>query len=134
MVNAETPFQVLYVSQLAPGSDFGVVKEIVTVSRLRNPARGISGVLLFDGERFGQLIEGAEADVQALLRSIEGDPRHTGVRVLFAGPSDTGRVMQRWASGYCDVSELEPFHAAVGLRDRAALDAFVTVLKGADIE
>jgi len=63
---APSKFQLLYVSQLAAGCDFGVVRSIVTVSRQRNRERNITGTLLFDGERFGQLIESAESDVLEL--------------------------------------------------------------------
>ena len=134
MPDAENPFQVLYVSQLAPGCDFGVVKEIVAVSRQRNPERRLTGALLFDGERFCQLIEGAQAEVQQLMRRIARDPRHADVRMLFVGRSGRPRSLQRWASGYCDSAELEAFDAADGLRERPALEAFISVLRGADVE
>lgn len=133
MVHVETPFQLLYVSQLAPGCDFGVVKEIVSVSRQRNPERGITGALLFDGERFCQLIEGAEADVQALMGHIARDPRHTEVSVLFAGQCLAGRAMRRWTSGYCDASELDALAGDAALHDRSALNEFFSVLRRADV-
>lgn len=132
-VPLETLFQILFVSQVAPDSDFGVVKQIVVRARQRNPRRGISGALLFDGERFCELIEGAEADARALLHSITQDPRHIDVTVLFAGPALAGRVVPCWVSGYCDASEIDAFSGLSGLRDQAALDAFISVLKGADV-
>lgn len=98
MVHAEPVFQLLYVSRLAPGCDFGVVKDIVAVARRYNAEHGITGALLFDGERFGQLLEGAEVDVRALMSRIARDPRHTDVQVLYAGQCLTARAMQRWAS------------------------------------
>ena len=134
MVRAETSFQLLYVSRLAPGCTWEIVKEIVAASRKHNPAHGIGGALLFDGERFCQLIEGAEANVQALLRNIVRDPRHTDVKVLFEGESLGARAMPRWASGYCDSHELEALDGESGLRDRPALHGFVLVLKAADLE
>jgi Sensors of blue-light using FAD len=135
MAPAETSFQLLYVSHLAPGADFAVVKGIVDVARLRNPAHGITGALLFDGERFCQLIEGAEHEVGALMQSIGRDPRHTNVRVLFSGPSPGGgHALRRWVSGYCDAIELEAFDGETGVRDADAVQAFLSVLQGADVE
>jgi Sensors of blue-light using FAD len=135
MVSGEPLFQLLYVSHLAPGADFAVVKQIVDVARLRNPAHGITGALLFDGERFCQLIEGAESEVGALMQSIGRDPRHTDVRVLFAGPSPRdGHALRRWVSGYCDPIELEAFDGEAGMRDADAVQAFLSVLQGADVE
>ena len=133
MSPGEPTFQALYVSQMAQGTDFGIVREIAAVSRRRNPARGITGALLFDGERFGQLLEGTEPVVRALMNRIARDPRHTHVNLLFMGPCPDARAMEGWASGYCDASLLEAFDGATGLRDRAALDAFISVLKGADL-
>lgn len=134
MIHDEPVFQILYISRLAPECDFVVVKAVVTVSRVYNVEHGITGALLFDGERFGALLEGAEAEVQALMSRIASDPRHTDVRVLCAGQSVNGRAMKRWASGYCDACAFESFACETGLHDHPALDAFFSVLGGADLD
>lgn len=134
MVHDEPSFQLLYVSELAADCDVGVVKDIVAVSRHRNPARSLTGALLFDGEHFCQLIEGSEADVLALMHSIERDPRHTAVQRLYMGSATKGRLLQRWSSGYCDEHELEALLGADALHGRLALDSFLSVLEGADME
>ncbi len=134
MVRVENSFQLLYVSRLAPGCNWEVVKEIVAAARRQNPVHGITGALLFDGERFCQLIEGEEAPVRALLQNISVDARHTDVRVLFADQSPRGRTTQRWVSGYCDSHELEVFDSAPGPGEGVALDWFLSVLHGADME
>jgi hypothetical protein len=134
MVPAEPVFQLLYVSRLAAEFDFGVVKDIVAVARRHNAERAITGALLFDGERFCQLLEGSQADVQALMQTIERDPRHTHLAVLLAGRPLAARSMPRWASGYCDAGALEPFDTGSGLHDQTALDAFQSILRGADLD
>jgi hypothetical protein len=133
MAHPDRPFQILFVSRIAVGCDFGIIRNIVLAARERNPAFGITGALLFDGERFCELIEGAEADVRLLMERITRDSRHTDVTVLFAGPAPAGRVAQGWVSGYCDASALDAFGAEGELRDRTALDAFTSVLAGADV-
>ena len=90
--------------------------------------------MLFDGERFCQLLEGPEAEVVALMRSISSDPRHAAVRVIFQGQTQAGRTSRHWLSGYCDAAELEAFDSIVGVPHEAALAAFLLVLKGADVE
>ena len=134
MVRAENPFQLLYVSQLAPGCTWEVVKEIVAAARKHNAAHGITGALLFDGERFCQLIEGAESKVRALANNIWADPRHTALRLLFAGLSPIGQTTQRWVSGYCDAHELEGLDVEADTSDPRTLDGFLAVLQGADVE
>jgi hypothetical protein len=134
MVRAETPFQLLYVSRLAPACTWEVVKEIVNAARRNNPAHGITGALLFDGERFCQLIEGDEPAVRALMDNIARDTRHTDVKLLFAGRSPGGPTTQRWVSGYCDTHELQAFDSAPGLAQGVAFDRFASLLRGADVE
>jgi len=130
----EDLFQTLYVSQLVSVSDFGVVKDIVAVSRRANPARGITGALLFDGEYFGQLLEGSEAEVTGLMRRIESDPRHCALTTLFSGPAQTPRQMRVWRSGYCETHQLGALMADASARGSAALGAFLAILQGADVE
>ncbi|MEO8058027.1 MAG: BLUF domain-containing protein [Burkholderiales bacterium] len=134
MAHSENPFQLLYVSRLARDCTWEVVKEIVATARLHNTAHDITGALLFDGERFCQLIEGSEANVRALAHNIYKDVRHSSLRTLFTGPSAIGRTTQRWVSGYCEAHELETFDAESGPREVKALDAFLAVLQGADME
>lgn len=132
MAKAAASFQLLYISRLAPGCDFGVIKDIVDVARRSNPARGITGALLFDGERFCQLLEGLESEVRMLMSRIEADVRHTRVRVLHAGVSGAGPVMQRWASGYCDAHDLDGLDAAAAIMP-SPIDQFHAVLNRADL-
>ena len=129
----ERPFQILFFSRMARGCDVGIIRNIVLSARERNAARGVTGALLFDGERFCELIEGPEAVVRDLMQGISRDPRHGGLTVLLAGTAPAGRVVQRWVSGYCDASAMDVFGAEGGLRDGPALDAFTEVLAGADV-
>jgi len=127
-------YQILYVSRLAPGAAYGVVNDIVAVSRRANPARGITGVLLFDGEHFGQLIEGSEAEVTALMARIRADPRHTDIALLFSGVSGSPRHTRVWRSGYCEPQQLEALVRDAMLRGTVALATFMSLLVGADVE
>ena len=133
MADIEPPFQILFVSRVVRDADFGFVKEIVGRARHSNPARGISGALLFDGEHFCELIEGSEANVRDLLSSIARDPRHADVTLLHVGPAGPGRALPGWVSGYCEASDMEAFIGAAGLRGAAALEAFILVVKRADV-
>jgi hypothetical protein len=134
MVHTETVFQLLYVSQLAPGRKSSCVSDIVSVSRAANAARGITGALIFDGEYFCQLIEGDEVAVRALMQRIEHDPRHVNVVPLFSRQDRNMRLTRSWRSGYCETHQLGAFALAEAPRGEAALTAFLTVLDGADME
>ena len=134
MAPTEELFQILYVSQLTPETSFDAVNEIITVSRRTNPTRGVTGALLYDGEYFGQLLEGSEAIIVALMQRIEADPRHRTITPLVCQPAGTTRLMRVWRSGYCEAQQLEVFINDASLRGSAALAAFLSILQGADVE
>lgn len=73
--------QYLYIST-APTLPREEVDAILAASARNNPARGITGLLLFNGRNFLQLLEGEEGEVAALMDTITADPRHSGVSVL----------------------------------------------------
>jgi hypothetical protein len=73
--------QYLYIST-APTLPREEVEAILAASARNNPARGITGLLLFNGRNFLQLLEGEEGEVAGLMDTITADPRHAGVSVL----------------------------------------------------
>ncbi|MEO7177437.1 MAG: BLUF domain-containing protein [Allosphingosinicella sp.] len=50
-------------------------------ARHSNALDGISGLLLFDGSRFLQIIEGAEDAIDNLVERLRMDPRHSAFEV-----------------------------------------------------
>ena len=75
------------------------VLAILQVSRRRNLRIGVTGLLLYDAAHFFQLLEGEDAVVDALFRTILADPRHRDVRVLTEGPI-ARRAFSSWSLGY----------------------------------
>ncbi|MDQ2783245.1 MAG: BLUF domain-containing protein [Actinomycetota bacterium] len=65
-------------------------------ARSNNERRNITGALLLSGQWFVQVLEGEEADVRSLFATIQGDPRHDGVELLFEGLTDT-RTFAHWS-------------------------------------
>ncbi len=73
--------QLTYVSSIAPGA-FIDLATILAVSRRNNARDGLSGLLLFDGKRFLQTLEGEAVAVDQTFRRIGQDPRHRAVVIL----------------------------------------------------
>jgi hypothetical protein len=73
--------QYLYIST-APTLGREEVDAILDTSARNNPARGITGLLLFNGRNFLQLLEGEDSEIASLMDRINGDARHSGVSVL----------------------------------------------------
>ena len=55
--------------------------EIHDTARHLNALDGISGLLLFDGSRFLQIIEGAEEAIDNLVDRLRMDPRHSAFEI-----------------------------------------------------
>jgi hypothetical protein len=120
----------VYTSRLAPGEGATTVASILEVSRARNRERGLSGILVFDGERFAQWLEGPPDQVLALAARLEVDPRHVEMRVLHAGVrAATERLAKVWRAGYADPSDIDALEAAAD----APLDRFIALIPHFDL-
>ncbi|MBV7258571.1 BLUF domain-containing protein [Erythrobacter crassostreae] len=73
--------QYLYIST-APSLSRREVESILESSTRNNPANGITGLLLYNGRNFLQLLEGEEVELTPLMVRITHDPRHTGISML----------------------------------------------------
>jgi len=68
-------------------------------SRASNDTRDITGMLLYRGGEFIQILEGDKYDVDGLMSRIAQDPRHRDVRVLLEEPLRERRFSE-WTMGY----------------------------------
>lgn len=73
--------QLTYVST-AGAMPHGDMEQILMSATRNNAELGITGMLLFNGQNFLQLLEGEPAVVDALLDRVEADSRHSGVVVM----------------------------------------------------
>jgi hypothetical protein len=124
MPSALSHHQFLYVSRIAPGLGREAFESICRVSRCRNQALAMTGALLFDGRRFGQLLQGPARNVKALMTQIAVDPRHQNLVVLFDDPIDANAGERGWRFADCAGPPLEAMHAAEGARGEPAVMAF----------
>lgn len=82
------PLRIVYVSTLEPHVTEGDLTDLVEKAAAFNKAYGITGLLAFEDRRVCQILEGPDAEVEALFRSIRRDPRHTGVVEIVSTPVD----------------------------------------------
>jgi hypothetical protein len=57
------------------------LEDIHRTARDRNARDRITGLLVFNGMHFLQIIEGAESAIDELVERLRDDPRHTGFEV-----------------------------------------------------
>ena len=69
-------FRIIYASRASRHWEAADVAALSAVTMSRNAADGITGLLLFDGLRFLQAIEGERGTVEATMARIARDGRH----------------------------------------------------------
>ncbi len=103
---AGTTFQLMYRSHdcLSAEERQDELGDLFARARSNNEKRNITGALLLTGQWFVQVLEGKEADVRSLFVTIQGDPRHDGVEVLFEGRTGP-RTFAHWSMAKVTVPE-----------------------------
>ena len=96
-------FQLIYISSARPGTTAADCAEILAASRRNNGRVGVSGLLLFNGKRFLQALEGSEAEVRHIFDRVGADPRHRAVVTLSAKAIDE-REFGEWTMAYEDIA------------------------------
>ncbi len=96
---AEALRSVTYSSTATSEFDARELAELLASSRAANLARDLSGMLLFRGNRFLQVLEGPESLVRSLIDRIRRDPRHGDMRVLVDEEIEERRFAD-WTMGY----------------------------------
>ncbi|NJS14935.1 MAG: BLUF domain-containing protein [Sphingopyxis sp.] len=95
---------VLYVSVADPDLEPDAIDDLVSHAQARNRTAGITGVMLYNGLNFLQLIEGDGAEIDACYARIKVDPRHSGVTILRETPLSI-REFPEWAMRYSLVEQ-----------------------------
>lgn len=116
-------YEVLYVSTLAPEQPLSVVAEIAGRARQSNRELDITGLLIFDGQRFCQQLEGPKKDVLKLIERIRNDTRHINVEVLHHGLL-AGRRFQNFSLAFSTMEDVDALARLERLDGDAALAAF----------
>lgn len=94
-------FELIYMSAASSTMTSAKARNIAEQSQMNNALTDISGVLVFDGTNFAQILEGDEASVRRLLDIISTDDRHSDLTVLAEGPK-SGRSFAGWSMAYND--------------------------------
>ena len=89
-------YNMVYCSRAAAGVDEAAVQRILATSHRHNPARGITGLLVFGSGIFFQWIEGPRDNIVELMAAIETDPRHENVVMLSTTEEVRERLFPNW--------------------------------------
>lgn len=126
--------QIIYVSTMRSSEASSTFKDVERISHTNNARDELSGLLMFDGMRFLQVLEGSDKAVEAALRRIKADPRHFAF-VTLSDKQVEGRSFGGWAMLCRDVSKecgtleamLQPFLADADRNTRATFESFAKI-------
>jgi hypothetical protein len=99
---SEKLFHLIYFSRATEKMGPTGLDDILEVARERNAKCGITGLLLFEGGFFLQILEGPEAEVQALYKSIRKDQRHCEVFTICEYPVGK-RHFDKWSMAHYEI-------------------------------
>ena len=71
-----------YLSEAVSDMSFLGLMRLLESARAFNQKNGVTGILLYDNQQFGQIIEGEHANVMKAWKRIQEDRRHHRVELL----------------------------------------------------
>ena len=89
-------YNLVYCSRAAAEVDDAAVARIIASARRRNPALGITGLLVFGSGIFFQWLEGPRSQVDQLMTLLRSDPRHDNVVTLSENEEVRERLFPDW--------------------------------------
>ncbi|MES2974102.1 MAG: BLUF domain-containing protein [Pseudomonadota bacterium] len=126
-------YEILYVSNLAPGTPVTVVSAIMAQARRYNQDNGVTGLTMFDGARFAQLLEGARDLVFDLVEHIRTDARHINMEILHYAPLAERRFL-RFGMGYVPAEQEDALTLLAAKDGEAALQHFLGLIPVLDLD
>jgi hypothetical protein len=80
--------------------------DILKISRQNNSPKDVTGLLLYKGGNFMQVLEGPDEAVEALYEKIKADPRHKDVNVL-SREQISARQFPTWEMAFQNLDDPE---------------------------
>ena len=105
----------LYTSYARTSFTSADLAQLRLAAERENDRNDVTGLLVFDGARFAQLVEGPDAGLSIVIDRILADQRHGHVRTIAVGPVSE-RSFSGWAlqTGWKQLKGAsDPFVAAI---------------------
>lgn len=99
-------FRITYLSTVMGDPKTLNIEELTKQCQQNNRLHGVSGILLWSGRSFFQVIEGKQRVLEGLMENIEADARHDDVLILERRPIDYF-LFTEWSMKVCSVHQLD---------------------------
>ena len=125
MAKQKDLIELSYLSEAVSDFSFLGLMRLLDSARTFNKNNGITGILLYDNQQFGQIIEGERANVMKAWRRIQDDKRHHRIELLEIREI-TERSYPNWLlrfyGGETLTRDYPPLIEMVGGMDQFSLD------------
>src|ERR1700712_5519340 len=91
--------RLIYASRAVSSPEESGLLDVLSVSRERNAAADVTGVLVHAERSFMQMIEGPATEITATYERITRDERHEALRLLLRERVDE-RLFPDWTMGF----------------------------------
>lgn len=111
-----------------------VIADILAVSQRNNARDRLTGALVYSEGQFFQVIEGHTADVDRLMKRVEGDGRHTDIKIV-SRTSVEGRLFPDWSMSAPRISpEMAPMLKKAVEESETSPSAAIEMMRRISIE
>ena len=94
---------IIYISAASDDFNPDTLDQIAQIACVNNKPLSVTGMLLYSGTHFLQVLEGKEELGQYVLKRIKNDDRHVDLEVIMDSPIGK-RNFSEWYMGVLDVS------------------------------
>ena len=115
MDREESLIHCIYASTATKEFSLPEIEELLSTARKKNAELGVTGILLYEGNSFFQVLEGTPETVQKLYETIGSDDRHQRITKLIFEPIEA-RDFADWSMGHAAVS-MRQLNKIEGLND-----------------
>lgn len=126
-------YTMLYHSKLAPGAVSSCVSDIIKTARAFNAVNGVTGILVFDGYRFLQHLEGPQQVLMDLIVRIARDTRHYEFTLQHASVSAGERKFLTWSMAYAPIEDSALLVRVTQAKGLLAMERFSELIPTLDI-
>lgn len=121
--------RLVYASTAVEPATHASLEALAAEAAAKNRSLGITGLLVYAGGKFMQVLEGEPAAVHDLYATINDDPRHMWVQTFIDEPIHH-RLFDAWSMGLCDLDD----RSAVGETELRAVHAFLDGCESMDLD
>jgi hypothetical protein len=114
--------KLFYVSRVASPLSVAALRRLLGAAQVANRRSDITGILVYTGQYFAQILEGPDAGVTALAARIRGDLRHSDFRIVREEEA-AARDFPTWSMELFESPQLElELEGLLAQRDGPAVD------------